>query len=119
MINRNGKEYEKEHVCVRVRVRVRVCVCVCACVRITLLYSTNQHCKSPMCACVLKSLQSCSILCNPMDGSLPGSSVHGILQARILEWVAMPSSRDLPNQGIVPSSPVAHARQTFFTTEPR
>ena len=32
-------------------------------------------------------------LCNPMDCSLPGSSIHGILQARILEWVAMPSSR--------------------------
>ena len=31
--------------------------------------------------------------CNPMDCSLPGSSVHGILQARILEWAAMPSSR--------------------------
>ena len=37
--------------------------------------------------------QSCSTLCNPMDYSLPGSSVHGILQARILEWVAMTSSR--------------------------
>jgi len=36
----------------------------------------------------------------PMDSSLPGSSVHGILQARILEWVAMPSSKDLPNPGI-------------------
>ena len=33
------------------------------------------------------------ILCKPMDCSLPGSSVHGILQARILEWVAIPSSR--------------------------
>ena len=32
-------------------------------------------------------------LCDPMDCSLPGSSVHGILQAKILEWVAMPSSR--------------------------
>ena len=32
-------------------------------------------------------------LCNPMDCSLPGSSVHGILQARILKWVAMPSSK--------------------------
>ena len=32
-------------------------------------------------------------ICDPMDRSLPGSSVHGILQARILEWVAMPSSR--------------------------
>ena len=38
-------------------------------------------------------LQSCLILCNPMDCSPPGSSIHGILQARILEWVAMPSSR--------------------------
>ena len=37
------------------------------------------------------------ILCDPMDCSPPGSSVHGILQARILEWVAMPSSKDLPN----------------------
>ena len=36
---------------------------------------------------------SCVQLCNPMDCSPPGSSVHGILQARILEWVAMPSSR--------------------------
>jgi len=37
--------------------------------------------------------QSCLTLCNPMDCSLPGSSVHGILQARILEWVAIPFSR--------------------------
>jgi len=40
-----------------------------------------------------KSLQSCPTLCDPMDGSPLGSSVHGILQARILEWVAMPSHR--------------------------
>ena len=40
-----------------------------------------------------KSLQSCLTLCDSMDCSPPGSSVHGILQARILEWVAMPSSR--------------------------
>ena len=37
--------------------------------------------------------QSCLTLCNPMDCSLPVSSVHGILQARILEWVAIPFSR--------------------------
>ena len=37
--------------------------------------------------------QSCPALHDPMDCSLPGSSIHGILQARILEWVAMPSSR--------------------------
>ena len=35
--------------------------------------------------------QSCLTLCDPMDCSLPGSSVHGILQARILEWVSMSS----------------------------
>ena len=45
-----------------------------------------------MCA---TSLQSCTTLCNPVDSSLPGSSVHGILQARILEWVATPSSRGI------------------------
>ena len=45
-----------------------------------------------VCACA-KSLQSCLTLCNTMDCSPPGSSVYGILQARILEWVATPSSR--------------------------
>ena len=42
---------------------------------------------SSLCA---KSLQSCLILCNPMNWSLPSSFVHGILQGRILEWIAMP-----------------------------
>ena len=37
--------------------------------------------------------QSCPAFCDPMDGSLPGSSVHGILQARILEWVVLLSSK--------------------------
>ena len=40
-----------------------------------------------------KPLQSCRTLCDPMDWGPPGSSVHGILQAKTLEWVAMPSSR--------------------------
>ena len=45
-------------------------------------------------ACLFaKSLQLCPTLCNPMDCSLPGSSVHGILQVRLLEWVAISSSR--------------------------
>ena len=39
--------------------------------------------------------QSCLTLCDPMDSSPPGSSVHGISQARILEWVAISSSRDM------------------------
>ena len=38
-------------------------------------------------------VQSCPTLCNPMDYSLPGSSVHGILQAKILQWLAIPFSR--------------------------
>ena len=41
----------------------------------------------------IKSLQSCPTLCDPMGCSLPGSSVHGILQGGILEWVTIPSSR--------------------------
>ena len=40
-----------------------------------------------------KSLKSCPTLCDPLDCSAPGSSVHGTLQARTLEWVAMASSR--------------------------
>ena len=48
----------------------------------------------PSCTSVsAKLLQSCLTLCDHMDSSPPGSSVHGILLARILEWVAMPSSR--------------------------
>ena len=38
--------------------------------------------------------QPCLTFCDPMDCSLPGSSVHGILQAKILEWVAIPFSRE-------------------------
>ena len=43
--------------------------------------------------------QSCLTLCDPMDCSPPGSSVHGILQARILEWIAISSSRESPPTG--------------------
>ena len=44
-----------------------------------------------------------------MGYTLSGSSVHGILQARILEWVAIPFPGDLPNQGIEPRSPALQA----------
>ena len=44
-------------------------------------------------------------LCNPMDYSPPGSYVHGIFQARILEWVAISISRRSPSPGIKPKSP--------------
>ena len=63
-----------------------------------------------------KSLQSCLTLCDPMNCSPPGSSVHGILQARILEWVTMPSSRDCPHPKIEPSSLTSPAwAGRFFT----
>ena len=48
-------------------------------------------------------------LCDPMDNSPPGSSVHGIIQARILEWVAIYFSSVLPNPGIEPWSPALQA----------
>ena len=41
--------------------------------------------------------------------SLPGSSIHGIFSARVLEWVAIPSPEDLPNPGIEPGSPALQA----------
>ena len=62
--------------CVHMHTSISVCVCVCVCAR----------------ACTL-SCFSCVRLCDSMDCSLPGSSVHGIFQARIREWVAMPSFR--------------------------
>ena len=49
--------------------------------------------------------QSCPTLCNPTDCGLPGSSVHGILQATILEWVAIPLSRGSSRPGTEPGSP--------------
>ena len=55
-------------------------------------------CCSPA-AAAAKSLQSCLTLCDPVDGSPPGSSVPGILQARILEWVAISFSNMLQSMG--------------------
>ena len=49
--------------------------------------------------------QSCPALCNPMDYSPPDSFLLEISQARILEWVAIPSPGDLPKPGIKPRSP--------------
>ena len=66
-------------------------------------------------ACML----SLSTLCDPINYSLPGFSVHGIVQTRILEWVPFPTPGDLPDPGIEPmslASPALSGR--FFTTEP-
>ena len=56
-------------------------------------------------AAAAKSLQSCPTLCNPIDRSPPGFPDPGILQARILAWVALSYSRDLPNPVMEPVSP--------------
>ena len=58
--------------------------------------------------CVLVA-QLCLTVCDPMNYSLPGLSVHGILQARILEWIPIPFPEDLPNPGIEPWSPASQA----------
>ena len=49
--------------------------------------------KLSMSSCLLSPSSRAQLFCDPMDCSPPGSSVRGILQARVLEWVAMPSSR--------------------------
>ena len=51
------------------------------------LHNRRSHCNEK--AAAAKSLQSCPTLCDPIDGSPPGSPVPGILQARMLEWVAI------------------------------
>ena len=61
-----------------------------------------------------KSLSHVRLFANPIDCSLPGLSVHGILQARILEWVAISFSGDLPGPGIKPRSPVLRADSFCF-----
>ena len=81
----------------------RSCVCVCeyacVCMLVIQLCLTRLLCPCVcvccvcVCVCVLVA-QSCPTLCDPMDYSSPGSSVHRILQARILEWVAIPFSGD-------------------------
>ena len=55
--------------------------------------------------------QSCQTLCDPMDCSPPGSSAHGILQARILERIVIPFSRGAFQSGIKPRSPALQAKR--------
>ena len=66
-----------------------------------------------MCA---KALHSRPTLCHPTDCNQAGSYVHGILQARILEWVAVPSPGDLPDPGIEPASVMSSALAGGFLT---
>ena len=67
-----------------------------------------------VCVCVLVA-QSCLTLCDSTDCSSPDSSVHGILQARILEWVDLQG--DLPNPGIESRPPALQA--DFLPSEPQ
>ena len=69
------------------------------------------HCLS--CAVLCLVAQLCTTLCCPMHYSLPGSFVHGILQARILEWVAMPSSRGSFQPRIELRSPILQEDSVF------
>ena len=77
-----------------------ILVCVCVCVHV----------------CARLVTQLCLTFCDPMDYSPPGSSVHRISQVRLLEWVAISSSRDLAHPGIQPMSP--SLADGFCTTEP-
>ena len=74
------------------------------------LQNTHTH----MHACSVA--QSCLFLCDPMDCGLPGSSAHGILQARILEWVIMPSSGNFPDPGNEPASLMSSTLAGRFLT---
>ena len=60
-----------------------------------------------------QELQSCPTVCDPMDYSSPGSSVHGILQAKILEWVAVPFS--MGSSQPRDQTQVSHIAGEFFT----
>ena len=76
-----------------------VSLCVCVCVYVCARTYAHMHALT----------QSCLTFCDPMDCSPPSASVHGILQARILEWVAIPFSRGLPDPGIKPEPLVLQA----------
>ena len=66
--------------------------------------------------CVCEVASAVSTLCNPVDCSPPGSSAHGILQASILEWAAMPLTEGFPDLGIEPVLLwLLHCRQILYS----
>ena len=73
-------------------------------VMVDIVYTPSYFCLFIIIKSYAQMLQSCLTLYDSMDYSLRGSSVHGILQARILEWVACPPPGDLPNPGTEPTS---------------
>ena len=80
---------------------------------VSLLY--KQHFHNVWSLVKVLTVHSCPTLCDPMDCSPPGSSVHGILQARILEWVAIPFSR--ASSQLRDQTQVSCIASGFFTTE--
>ena len=83
------------------------------------VYSVPQTLMYKILVVCLLVAQSCLILCDPMDCSSPGFSVHEILQARILKWVGILSPGNLPDPGIELASLVSLALPgRFFTIEP-
>ena len=103
-------------------------VLVCVCVYVSVQSLSRVQLFAILCA---KSLQMCLTLCDPMDCSLPGFSVHRTPQARILEWVAISSLQgDFPNPGIKHTSlaqisgiagrslPLSHGESHIFTNAP-
>ena len=68
------------------------------------------------CCCCYSVAELCLTLCDSTDCSRPGSSAHGISQARVLKWLPFPCPRDLPHPGVEPGSPAMAGG--FFTTEP-
>ena len=67
-------------------------------------------------AVVIQSLNPVQLFCDPRDRSPPGSSIHHISWARMLQWVAIPSPGDLPDPGIKPGSPALSGG--VFSPEP-
>ena len=80
----------------------------CPLLHLVLLYKHLEVIKHCAFVCA-KSLQLCPTFCDPIHCRPPGSSVHGILQARVLEWVAMPSSKESSQPGTEPGSPASQA----------
>ena len=76
---------------------------MCTCTRTHTHTHTHTHTPKKYHTCSVAKL--CSILCDPRNYSPPDSSVHGISQARLLEWLPWPSPGDLPDPGIEPWSP--------------
>ena len=77
---------------------------ICSMIYLDILLLIPHYLDYCVCVCVCALvIQSCPTLCNPMDHSLPGFSLHGIFQARILEWIAISSLGDLFNPRICTS----------------